>query len=62
MTAIPAEARAVVRVVEEVLGRAPVAAILSGSAVAGGLRPLSDVDVVVVTDAAPDGDARRRST
>ena len=60
MTPIPEEARAVVRVVEEVLGRAPVAAILSGSAVAGGLRPFSDVDVVVVTDEAPDADARRR--
>ena len=59
MTAIPEEARAVLRAVERVLGRAPVAAILSGSAVAGGLRPLSDVDVVVVTEEAPDADARR---
>lgn len=57
---VPDEAHAALRAVEAVLGRAPVAAYLSGSAVDGGLRPLSDVDVLVVVDDAPDADARRR--
>jgi aminoglycoside 9-adenylyltransferase len=48
-----------VRAVEESLGRPPVAAFLGGSAVAGGLRPLSDVDVVVVVEDALDDTARR---
>jgi aminoglycoside 9-adenylyltransferase len=49
-----------VRVVEEALRRPPVAAFLGGSAVAAGLRPLSDVDVVVIVQDAPDEAARRR--
>lgn len=57
---VPDEAFAALRAVEAVLGRAPVTAFLSGSAVDGGLRPLSDVDVVVVVEDAPDADARRR--
>ncbi len=60
MTRVPDEARAVLRAVEAVLGRPPVAVALSGSAVAGGLRPLSDVDVVVVVEDAPDDAGRRR--
>jgi aminoglycoside 9-adenylyltransferase len=46
--------------VETVIGRQPVAAYLGGSAVVGGLRPLSDVDVLVVIEHAPDEPARRR--
>jgi aminoglycoside 9-adenylyltransferase len=57
---VPAEAWAAVGVVEDALGSPPVAAFLSGSAVAGGLRPLSDVDVVVVVEDALDDAARHR--
>ena len=57
---VPGEALAAVRAVEEVVGRAPIAAYLSGSAVAGGLRPLSDVDVLVVLEGALDVAPRRR--
>jgi streptomycin 3"-adenylyltransferase len=60
VTRVPGEAVAAVRAVEAVLGRSPVAAVLSGSAVDGGLRPLSDVDVLVVVEDAPDADTRRR--
>jgi len=60
MTRVPGEALAAVRAVAAVLGSPPVAALLSGSAVDGGLRPLSDVDVLVVVEDAPDDDARRR--
>jgi streptomycin 3"-adenylyltransferase len=60
MTRVPEEAFAALHAVEAVLGRAPVAAILSGSAVEGGLRPLSDVDLLVVVEDAPDAAARVR--
>jgi aminoglycoside 9-adenylyltransferase len=60
MTLVPEEALAALRAVEAVLGRPPLAAVLSGSAVDGGLRPLSDVDLLVVVEVAPDDDARRR--
>lgn len=60
MTRVPDEAVAALEALARVLGRPPVAAILSGSAVAGGLRPLSDVDLLAVVDDAPDADARRR--
>ena len=60
MTRVPDEAFAALRAVEAVLDRPPVGAILSGSAVDGGLRPLSDVDLLVVVQTAPDDEARRR--
>ena len=60
MTRVPAEALAAVRAVEAALGLEGVAAVLSGSAVDGALRPNSDVDVLVVVEDAPDADARRR--
>jgi len=60
MTRVPAEALAALGALEAVLGRAPLAVVVSGSAVDGGLRPLSDVDVLVVVEDAPDDDARRR--
>lgn len=51
--------RQVVDLVREVLGRDVVGAWLAGSAVAGGLRPSSDLDVFVVTQR-PTTDAERR--
>jgi aminoglycoside 9-adenylyltransferase len=60
MTHVPDEALAALQAVASALGRAPVAAILSGSAVAGGLRPLSDVDLLVVVEDVPDAAARGR--
>jgi predicted nucleotidyltransferase len=53
MTRAPDEAFAALRALEAALGRAPVAAVLSGSAVAGGLRRLSDIDLLVVVEEAP---------
>ncbi|MFU8889214.1 MAG: hypothetical protein ACNA8N_11500 [Trueperaceae bacterium] len=44
MTRVPDEAREALQALASALGPSPVAAILSGSAVEGGLRPLSDVD------------------
>lgn len=60
MKRVPDEALAALRAVEEALGHSPVAAFLSGSAVTGGLRPLSDVDVLVVVEDASEADTRRR--
>jgi aminoglycoside 9-adenylyltransferase len=60
MTRVPDEAVAALDAVEAVLGRPALGAILSGSAVDGGLRPLSDVDLLVVVEDAPDDVARRR--
>ena len=60
MTHVPDEAFAALRVVEAALGGPVRGAILSGSAVDGGLRPLSDVDLLVVVDEAPDDPVRRR--
>ena len=56
----PPEAEAAVAAVVGVLGRRPVAAYVVGSAVSGGLRPMSDVDVLVVVREAPDEAQRRR--
>jgi aminoglycoside 9-adenylyltransferase len=60
VTGVPDEAFAALRLVEDVLGRPTLGAILSGSAVDGGLRPLSDVDLLLVVADAPDDEARRR--
>ncbi len=60
MTRLPDEAFTALDVVEAVLGRPALGAILSGSAVDGGLRPLSDVDLIVVVEDAPDEAARGR--
>ena len=60
MTRVPDEALAALEALASALGRAPVAAILSGSAVAGGLRPLSDVDLLVVVEDPPDAAVRGR--
>jgi aminoglycoside 9-adenylyltransferase len=49
---IPGEASEALRVVQGALGQSVVAAYLFGSAVAGGLRTASDVDVLVVVDRA----------
>lgn len=49
---IPAEARRVLSVIQQSLADSLVAVYLHGSAVAGGLRPKSDVDVLVVVDQA----------
>jgi streptomycin 3"-adenylyltransferase len=54
------EAHAAVAAVATVLGRPPIAAYVVGSAVAGGLRPLSDVDVLGVVAEAPDAAQRRQ--
>lgn len=47
---IPAEARAALAIVKEVFGEYLQAVYLHGSAVAGGLRPQSDVDVLAIID------------
>ena len=47
---IPSEAIQDLRVVQDALGEAVVAAYLFGSAVAGGLRAASDVDVLVIVE------------
>jgi streptomycin 3"-adenylyltransferase len=49
---------AVTDIVRDVLGDAALAAYLYGSAVAGGLRPDSDLDVLVVSGRALSGDER----
>ncbi|MER5741329.1 MULTISPECIES: aminoglycoside adenylyltransferase family protein [unclassified Streptomyces] len=57
------QARRVVRLVRETLGDPAVrAACLHGSAVLGGLRPTSDVDVLVVLDRPTTGAERRALT
>ncbi|WP_338320819.1 aminoglycoside adenylyltransferase family protein [Streptomyces lonarensis] len=48
------------RLVESVLGPALRALYLHGSAVAGGLRPASDLDLLAVTDRSLDGEQRER--
>ena len=60
MTRVPDEAFAALRAVEAALGRPVLSAILSGSAVDGGLRTLSDVDLLVFVEDAPDDTVRRR--
>ena len=60
MIRVPDEAFAALRAVETVLGGPVLGAVLSGSTVDGGLRPLSDVDLLVVVEGAPDDTARRR--
>lgn len=57
--AIPAEADQAMAVARDCLGSALVAAYLHGSAVAGGLRPDSDVDILLVIDR-PIADKTRR--
>ncbi|HFH3062033.1 TPA: nucleotidyltransferase domain-containing protein, partial [Pseudomonas aeruginosa] len=49
---IPAEAKRALPVIQQSLADSLVAVYLHGSAVAGGLRPKSDVDVLVVIDRA----------
>jgi len=56
----PAEALAALRIVEDLFEASLLAVYLHGSAVSGGLRPHSDVDLLVVTDQ-PVTDAMRRS-
>jgi predicted nucleotidyltransferase len=55
----PDLAREVVAIVRDVLGQAVVGAYLHGSAVLGGLRPTSDVDVLAVIDRPTSADERR---
>lgn len=50
METVPVEAERALAVVGEVLGDSLVAAYLHGSAVSGGLRPHSDVDVLAVVE------------
>jgi len=54
------QAHAVNEVVEDVLGDAVVALYLYGSAVVGGVRPASDLDLFVVTDRPTTASERRR--
>lgn len=56
----PSEALAALRIVEDLLEGCLLAVYLHGSAVSGGLRPQSDVDLLVVTDE-PMTDAMRRN-
>lgn len=56
---VPAEARAGLALAAQVFGPALLAFHLHGSAVAGGLRPQSDVDLLAVIDR-PMSDAMRR--
>lgn len=56
----PAEALAALTIVRELFGGSLVAVYLHGSAVSGGLRPKSDVDLLVVTDRAPTDEMRKR--
>ncbi len=57
--AVPAEALAALSAARDRLGASLVAAWLHGSAVAGGLRPDSDVDVVLVVDPPMSAAARQ---
>lgn len=57
---IPAEASAALANVRRIFGKALVAVYLHGSAVAGGLRPQSDVDLIVVAGR-PMSDAMRQN-
>jgi predicted nucleotidyltransferase len=49
---------AATEIVRDILGEAALAAYLYGSAVAGGLRPDSDLDVLVVSGRSLSGDER----
>ncbi len=60
MTRVPDEARAALQALGSALDPSPVAAILSGSAVEGGLRPMSDVDLLVVVEDPLDAVTRVR--
>lgn len=53
-------AQEVVAIARDVLGEALLGAYLHGSAVLGGLRPTSDLDVLAVVDRATTGTERRR--
>ncbi|HHK0294686.1 TPA: nucleotidyltransferase domain-containing protein, partial [Pseudomonas aeruginosa] len=57
---IPAEAKRALPVIQQSLADSLVAVYLHGSAVAGGLRPKSDVDVLVVIDRATTHAIRAR--
>jgi predicted nucleotidyltransferase len=59
-TETPPVAHDVVGIIEEVLGEALVGAYLHGSAVLGGLRPTSDVDVLAVIGRPTTTDERHR--
>lgn len=53
------QAEHVVAIAREVLGDAVLGAYLHGSAVRGGLRPSSDIDLLVVTGRATTAEERR---
>nr|WP_233789758.1 MULTISPECIES: aminoglycoside adenylyltransferase family protein [Rhizobium] len=57
---IPAEARAALAIAKEVFGDHLQAVYLHGSAVAGGLRPQSDVDVLAIIDLPMTDSMRKR--
>ncbi|SCB42810.1 aminoglycoside adenylyltransferase family protein [Rhizobium multihospitium] len=57
---IPAEARAALAIAKEVFGEHLRAVYLHGSAVAGGLRPQSDVDVLAIIDRPMTDSMRKR--
>ncbi|MFM5335791.1 aminoglycoside adenylyltransferase family protein [Aeromonas enteropelogenes] len=59
---VPAEAKHALSIVQALLAKSLVAVYLHGSAVAGGLRPNSDVDLIVVIDQPMTSEARRRLT
>ena len=56
----PDQLAALLDIVRDVLGRTVIGAYLYGSAVAGGLRPRSDVDVLVVASRRTTRHERRR--
>lgn len=56
----PDEAMRALRAARDIFGDALLAAYLHGSAVAGGLRPDSDVDLLLVSDRATTGTERAR--
>lgn len=56
---IPSEATEALLAVRKHLNRSLIAAYLHGSAVAGGLRPYSDVDLLIVTELAIAPEARK---
>ena len=58
---IPSEATEALLAVRKHLNRSLIAAYLHGSAVAGGLRPYSDVDLLIVTELAIAPEARKAS-
>ncbi|MDR5905617.1 aminoglycoside adenylyltransferase family protein [Franzmannia qiaohouensis] len=60
MTPLPDEAQAAFDIVKRELGDSVVGVYLFGSALAGGLRPSSDVDVLAIIGRPPDERVRRR--